>query len=138
MPMRAKATQTALATAKQDRAETDIAPESAAPPRGVVEFRGLVKRFPGKDLPALQGVSGRLERGDRVALLGANGSGKTTLLRILATVLAPDEGNAAIAGYDVVAERGRVRKRFGVLIGSGGGLYRRWRMALRLYGSAVP
>ncbi|HKK49430.1 MAG TPA: hypothetical protein VJ932_10045, partial [Alkalispirochaeta sp.] len=69
--------QPALVTAEPDRAEMDPAVESAARPRGVVEFRKLVKRFPGKELPALRGVSGRLERGDRVALLGANGSGKT-------------------------------------------------------------
>jgi ATP-binding cassette subfamily F protein 3 len=36
------------------------------------------------DRPVLSGVSLRVERGDRIALLGVNGAGKTTLLRILA------------------------------------------------------
>lgn len=88
-------------------------------------FRGLVKRFPRQVVPALGGVSGLLEAGERVALLGANGSGKTTLLRILATVITPDGGNAAISGYDVVRERSGARGSIGALIGGRGGLYHR-------------
>ncbi|UCH43193.1 MAG: ABC-F family ATP-binding cassette domain-containing protein, partial [Dehalococcoidales bacterium] len=41
-----------------------------------------------------------LNRGDRVALVGANGAGKTTLLRILAGVL-PFEGGERELGYNV-------------------------------------
>jgi sodium transport system ATP-binding protein len=93
--------------------------------QAAVAFRGLVKRFPGQLVPALGGVSGRLETGERVALLGANGSGKTTLLRILATVIAPDSGSAAVGGYDVVRERGDARGSIGALIGGRGGLYHR-------------
>lgn len=99
--------------------------ESGNGSSGAVQFRDLTKRFPGQAVPALGGVSGRLEPGERVALLGANGSGKTTLLRILATALAPDGGAASVAGHDVVRQRSAVRRRLGVLLGSGGGLYKR-------------
>jgi ABC-2 type transport system ATP-binding protein len=42
------------------------------------------------------------------ALLGPNGAGKTT--RILATLIGADAGQARVAGFDVVADRRRVRR----------------------------
>ncbi len=46
----------------------------------------------------LRGLSFEIEPGAGVALIGANGVGKTTLLRLLAGVLAPDEGQVAVRG----------------------------------------
>lgn len=42
---------------------------------------------------ALRNVSIRLNRGDRLALLGHNGSGKTTLLRLMHGLVEPSEGH---------------------------------------------
>ena len=42
--------------------------------------------------PVLDGVDLRVEKGERVCLLGRNGEGKTTLLRLLAGEVAPDAG----------------------------------------------
>jgi ATP-binding cassette subfamily F protein uup len=39
----------------------------------------------------------RIQRGDRIGLVGANGSGKTTLLRLLTGELAPDQGTVTLA-----------------------------------------
>jgi ABC-2 type transport system ATP-binding protein len=44
------------------------------------------------------------------ALLGPNGAGKTTMVQILATLARADAGTARVAGFDVVAERRRVRR----------------------------
>lgn len=41
--------------------------------------------------------------GEIVALLGASGSGKSTLLRIIAGLIAPDDGRVSIDGRDVSA-----------------------------------
>ncbi|MEU3448637.1 ATP-binding cassette domain-containing protein [Streptomyces thermolilacinus] len=73
-----------------------------------VEAVGLRKAY--KDRPVLDGLDLRVERGTVFALLGPNGAGKTTTVRVLATLTPPDGGSARVAGYDVVAERARVRR----------------------------
>ena len=64
---------------------------------------------------ALDGVTLRVEAGERVGLLGPNGSGKTTLFRLAATLLRPDAGALAVAGHDVAAEPDAVRRQIGVV-----------------------
>lgn len=56
----------------------------------LVELRGATVHF-GATV-ALQGVALSLQRGDRLALVGANGSGKTTLLRLLHGLVQPSQG----------------------------------------------
>src|SRR5512133_1172658 len=73
---------------------------------------GLTKRFGA--VRALDGVDLELATGEVLALLGPNGAGKTTAVRILATLLAPDAGRACVAGFDVVAEAGAVRRLIGL------------------------
>ena len=54
---------------------------------------GLRKEFSGD--PLFDGVSFKVERGDRIALSGPNGAGKTTLLRMLTGEVRPDAGELA-------------------------------------------
>jgi ABC-2 type transport system ATP-binding protein len=86
-----------------------------------VEMQGIVKRFGSArrwpigrrktvDKRALDHVSLHVASGQITGILGANGSGKSTLIRILATLLTPDAGTAAVFGYDVVAEPEAVRR----------------------------
>jgi ABC-2 type transport system ATP-binding protein len=65
---------------------------------------------------ALDGVSFTTDRGI-VGLLGPNGAGKTSLLRVIATVLAPDQGRITAFGYDParMSERVELRRRLGYM-----------------------
>ena len=78
----------------------------------VIKARGLVKRY--GDVRALDGLDLEVERGTVLGLLGPNGAGKTTCVRILTTLLKPDEGEAIVAGIDVVADPNGVRSRLGL------------------------
>ena len=52
--------------------------------------------------------------GTTFALLGPNGAGKTTTVHILSTLLAADEGDVRVAGYDAAREPDAVRRVIGV------------------------
>lgn len=56
-------------------------------------------------VPALRGLSMRVTRGERVALLGANGSGKSTLLRLLAGLCFPEHGDISFYGEPLTEQR---------------------------------
>src|SRR5712691_4806409 len=87
-----------------------------------VEVHNLRKEFLRRDaarsglrkkrrrVPALEGVSFAVERGECVAILGQNGSGKSTLVRLLSTLLLNDGGSASIFGHDVFKEQRTVQR----------------------------
>ena len=79
-----------------------------------IEARGLRKTYPG-DVQALDGLSVTVASGTVFALLGPNGAGKSTTVKILTTLSRPDEGEAQVAGIDVLREPGRVRRAIGVV-----------------------
>jgi ABC-2 type transport system ATP-binding protein len=60
----------------------------------------------------LQGISGEVETGKIVGILGRNGEGKTTLFRILLDLLAADEGNISVLGMQPDGS-GKIRKSVG-------------------------
>lgn len=57
----------------------------------VAEFYNVHKSF--GDLPILNKFSMRIQRGDRIGILGKNGSGKTTFLKMLIGQEEPDQGS---------------------------------------------
>ena len=77
-----------------------------------IEVHDLTKSFGGTR--ALDGLDLVVGAGSVVAVLGPNGAGKSTLTRILATLATADSGRACVAGFDVAAQAGEVRRRIGV------------------------
>lgn len=47
---------------------------------------------------ALRNINLKIEKGDRLGILGLNGAGKSTLLKIIAGVLKPTDGNVVVKG----------------------------------------
>jgi ABC-2 type transport system ATP-binding protein len=78
-----------------------------------VRAEGLRKRY-GATV-ALDGFDLGVPPGSVYGLLGPNGAGKTTAVRILATLLRPDAGRAAVAGFDVVKRADDVRRSIGLV-----------------------
>ena len=56
----------------------------------VLEIRGLTKGF--DEGPLFEGVTIRVERGDRIGIVGGNGCGKTTFLKCVVGNITPDGG----------------------------------------------
>ncbi len=73
----------------------------------------LTKSYGGR--AALTGLSLGVEEGEIFGFLGPNGAGKTTTIRILTGLLAPDSGEARVAGMDVSAHPRAVKRAVGVL-----------------------
>ena len=76
-------------TAKLKVAADDVKTKS------VIVADKVTKRF--GDRTIIKDFSLRIQRGDRIGLVGANGSGKTTLLKLLTGELTPDEGTVTLA-----------------------------------------
>lgn len=85
--------------------------QTAASDANAVETRGLTRRF--GTLVAVDHLSIAFSHGSIFGLLGPNGAGKSTLIKMLTTLLAPSEGTAFVAGYDVVREPRQVRRKIG-------------------------
>ena len=70
---------------------------------------------PTRGSPIVGGFSTRIQRGDRIGIVGPNGSGKTTLANLLTGTLAPDSGSVRLGANLAMAtldqHRGQSRSR---------------------------
>lgn len=76
-----------------------------------IEAKNLTRRF-GKFV-AVDKVNFTIRHGEIFGFLGANGAGKSTTVRMLCGILAPSEGTAAVAGYDVNTQPEQIKSAIG-------------------------
>ena len=88
-------------------------PEKQGKAEPAIRVAGLRRDY--GDRPALDGVGFELPAGASLVVLGPNGAGKTTLLRVLATLLRPSGGEAAVLGCSLPDEAWKLRGRIGYL-----------------------
>jgi len=118
------------------RLATNSPPVGGTPARtAMIEADGLSKFY--GDFAACRDVTFSIRQGEVAAFLGPNGAGKSTTMKLLTGYLAPSEGEARIAGYNVATERIEAAKRLGYLP-ENGPLYPDMtpRSLLRFFGSA--
>lgn len=89
----------------------------------MLKVENLTKKF--KKITAVDNISFEVNSGEIVGLLGENGAGKTTTLRMLATMLKPTAGNAAIDDYNIIDNPDKIREKIGILFGGDVALYDR-------------
>ncbi len=75
----------------------------------VIEFNKV--HFSYTEIPILENVTFKIQRGDTVTIIGPNGGGKTTLLKLVLGLLKPDRGLIKINGFIP----GKKTQRFGYI-----------------------
>jgi ATP-binding cassette subfamily C protein LapB len=68
---------------------------------GAIEFRDVSFAYPGQQGKALDGISFRINPGERVGIVGRIGSGKTTIERLALGLFEPQNGAVLIDGTDI-------------------------------------
>ena len=70
-----------------------------------------------RTVPAVDGVTLSIGRGEMVGYIGPNGAGKSTTLKMLTGVLTPSAGTVSVCGLAPVPQRTRLELRIGVVFG---------------------
>ncbi|MET9378172.1 ATP-binding cassette domain-containing protein [Streptomyces sp. NPDC002992] len=68
-----------------------------------IRLEEVTYRYPGKEKPAVDGLSLTLRRGEILAIVGVNGSGKSTLTRLITGIYLADKGRVRWNGSDLAA-----------------------------------
>lgn len=79
----------------------------------VIKVSDVTRHF--GNVVALDNVSFAVNKGELFGLIGPDGAGKSTLYRILATLLAPDNGSATVCGLDTVRDYRAIRTKIGYM-----------------------
>jgi ATP-binding cassette subfamily F protein uup len=90
--------QRAAMLSPQGAAKLALATDEETRSKTVINAEHVTKRYgaKGQERTIIRDFTLRIQRGDRIGVVGANGAGKTTLLKLLTGELAPDEGEVTL------------------------------------------
>ena len=78
-----------------------------------IDARDLTRRF--GSFVAVDHITFDVRAGEVFGFLGANGAGKTTAIKMLVGLLAPSDGHAKVAGFDIHTQRDQIRRSIGYM-----------------------
>ncbi len=81
----------------------------------ILEIKNLTKTYRKARRPALETLNLQVETGAIYAFIGPNGAGKTTTMRIIATLLAFEQGDVLLGGYSIRTHPQEVRRLLGYI-----------------------
>ena len=66
-----------------------------------IEFKNVYFRYPSAKSDTLKNISLKINKGERLAVVGRNGSGKTTFIKLLCRLYDADKGTILVNGVDI-------------------------------------
>lgn len=66
-----------------------------------IEFKNVSFKYPKSDRLVLDNVSFKVNKGEKISIVGLNGAGKTTLVKLICRLYRPTEGKILINGRDI-------------------------------------
>lgn len=86
------------------------------PNGGDIELKDVEFTYNGNEKPTINGISMRIKKGEKIALVGYNGAGKTTLIKLILRLYDPTKGNISFSDNNLKEyPLKNYREKFGVL-----------------------
>lgn len=71
----------------------------------MLEFKNVSFQYPGEELPIIDNLSFRVEKGEFVCVIGASGCGKSTIFRLVNQLLKPGSGEILVNGRSIAGQK---------------------------------
>lgn len=85
----------------------------------MIRLENVTKRYPENEVPALDGLSLHIRKGEFVFVLGSSGAGKSTFIKLLLREVTADSGSVLVNGFNLKKIRRRkiphLRRSMGVV-----------------------
>ena len=66
-----------------------------------LEFRDVTFTYPKADKPVLKNISFRINKGEKISIVGLNGAGKSTLVKLICRMYKTDSGEILVNGRNI-------------------------------------